>query len=855
MLPSDPVDLTNCDREPIHVPGFIQPHGCLLACDAGATTVERHSDNAAQQLGCEDALVGRPLADAIGVEAGQRIGATLSNMAPDAPPALMFGLIVASGRSFDVTLHRSGSQVVVEFEPASAQDGPALDRVRSILARIRDEENVDELLTLTSKVLREALRYDRVMVYRFSADGAGQVVSEDKREDLESFRGQWFPSSDIPHQARELYRRNIIRVIGDARGERSAVLPEVEPGGEPLDLSHAHLRAVSPIHLEYLRNMGVAASMSISVMVDGGLWGLVACHHYSTRILPMADRVAAEMFGAFFALRLQALKQKRTLESATAARRALDRFLSLASQNDDVGGLIRANLKEFSSLIPCNGVGLWLGGEWSGEGSVPPADAVPGLASFVGTQAEGRVWVCDSLSEAWPPGESFADEVSGVLALPLSQLPRDYLFFFRSEMVHTLDWAGRPDKVYETGPMGDRLTPRKSFAIWKETVRGRANPFSEADREIAEATRSALVDILLRHNEVMADERAKADTRQRMLNEELNHRVKNILAVIKSLVEHSKQDGRSLESYVDSLRGRIHALALAHDQVVRGAGGGSLADLLRAELSPYGGTASRILLHGPNVALDARAFSVMALVLHELATNAAKYGALSRPGGQLEVRWSADEAGDCVVTWRERGGPKIHGTPKRSGFGTALIERSIPYDLGGESTTIFNEDGVEARFRIPERHVAAQGTTDDRTETGVDMDMTATTATLADSKLLLVEDQMIIAMDVEFMLNDGGITDITTAASAADALKKLKSFTPDLAVLDVNLGSGTSAPVAQELIRRGVPFVFATGYGDRSMIPADCAHVPVLPKPYDRDALIAALAELHAARAADGRPN
>ncbi|MFT0859718.1 HWE histidine kinase domain-containing protein [Ancylobacter sp. G4_0304] len=844
MLPSDPVDLTNCDREPIHVPGYIQPHGCLLACDAAVSIVERHSENACERLGCVGPILGRPLAQAIGAEAAGRIAATLGAMAPDAPPALMFDLAVPSGARFDVTLHRSGGQVVVELEPASAQDGPALDRVRGILARIRDEENIDNLLHLTSRVLRDALRYDRVMVYRFAADGAGQVVSEDKREDLESFLGQWFPASDIPQQARELYRRNIIRVIGDAGGARSAILPEVEPGIEPLDLSHAHLRAVSPIHLEYLRNMGVAASMSISVMIDGTLWGLIACHHYAPRVLPMADRVAAEMFGSFFALRLHALKQKRTLVSATEARRALDRFLSLASKNDDVGGLLRANLKEFGSLIPCNGIGLWLGGEWTGEGTVPPEAMVPGLARFVGTQAEGRIWVSDALSEAWPPGESFADEVSGVLALPLSQLPRDYLFFFRSEMVHTLDWAGRPEKTYETGPLGDRLTPRKSFAIWKETVRGRANPFSDSDREIAEATRSALVDILLRHNEMMADERAMADTRQRMLNEELNHRVKNILAIIQSLVERSKQDGRSLEAYAESLRGRIQALALAHDQVVRGAGGGAFLDLLRAELSPYGGTASRILLHGPALALDARAFSVMALVLHELATNAAKYGALSRPGGELDVRWHMEE-GDCVVVWRESGGPKIAEAPRRSGFGTALIERSIPYDLSGESRIVFNEDGLEAHFRISGQHVAAEGDSDGPVDAVAEVDVTISSNTLADARLLLVEDQMLIAMDVELMLNDGGITDIVTSASVADALRKLKDFTPDLAVLDVNLGSGTtSAPVAQELKKRGVPFIFATGYGDRSMIPPDCADVPVLSKPYDRDAIMVALLEL-----------
>ncbi|GAB4065711.1 GAF domain-containing protein [Ancylobacter sonchi] len=846
MPSAEVVDLTNCDREPIHIPGSTQPHGCLLVSALDDGRLLRWSSNAPAFLGSDEAMQGRSLADLVGAKAAARIGAVLADTQEGMPPRLIFGVAAESGASFDVAVHRSGGAGIVEFEPHCDEHGPALDIARTMIARIAREISVDELLTQTPRVVREALGYDRVMVYRFSQDGAGQVVGEDKLPELESFIGQWFPAGDIPRQARELYIRNIIRVIGDARGERCGLVPELDDFGRPLDLSHAHLRAVSPIHLEYLKNMGVAASMSISVLVDGVLWGLIACHHYSPRALPMAQRAAVEMFGAFFSLHLHALKQKRTLAVATAARASLDRFLRRASQHADVGELLRGNIEEFASLMPCDGVGLWLGGQWTAHGVTPPASAIPELAAFIGTQAQGRVWSVDSLVEVWPAAEAFWESAAGVLVLPLSQLPRDYLLFFRREIVQTLAWAGRPEKHYETGPHGDRLTPRKSFAIWKETVRRRASPWTDADREIAEAARSALVEIVLRHNEIMAEEREQADTRQRLLNEELNHRVKNILAVIKSLVEHSAQDGRTVEDYVASLRGRIQALALAHDQVVRGAGGGALIDLLRAELSPYGGGAARTSLRGPAVWLDARAFSVMALVLHELATNAAKYGALSRPGGQVEVHWSVDAGGDAEMFWRERGGPLVR-RPGRNGFGTALIERSIPYDLGGDSEMRYEPEGFSARLRLPARHIATGDVGEDDGAGGADA-ASAEPVSLAEASVLLVEDQMIIAMDVEFMMGEAGISRITTAASAADALRKLSDYTPDIAVLDVNLGSGTSASVAEELNRRGVPFVFATGYGDRSMIPADSGHVRVLAKPYDRDVLIAALRELYGVR-------
>ncbi len=844
MSVGERVDLSNCDREPIHVPGSVQCHGCLIACDPQGGVVQRHSSNASEMLGLPAELIGRDLAELLGPAAGARIREALARGSDPSSPALLFNVELASGGRFDVSAHVFKGVGLIEFEVASAEDGPALDIARSMFARVRGEKEIDKLLDHSSRLIRSLLGYDRVMIYQFAEDGAGQVVSEDKREDLESFLHQWFPASDIPQQARTLYVRNIVRVIGDANGDRCPLVPEEHPFGDPLDLSFAHLRSVSPIHLEYLRNMGVAASMSISVIVDGQLWGLVACHHYAPRVLPMAERVAAEMFGAFFALHLQALKQKRTLDVATMARRALDRVLRLASQEEDIGELLRTNLADFGKLMPCDGIGLWLGGQWSAEGAVPPASDIPGLANFIGDRAEGKVWASHELSAVWPRAEEFCAEASGVLALPLSQLPRDYLFFFRKEIVHTLDWAGRPEKTYETGPLGDRLTPRKSFAIWKETVRGKASPWTDADREIAEAARSTLVEIVLRHNELMADERDKADTRQRLLNEELNHRVKNILAVIKSLVEHSLRDGRSTQDYVESLRGRVQALAIAHDQVVRGAGGGSLGDLLRAELSPYGGDGARLSLSGPTVWLDARAFSVMALVLHELSTNAAKYGALSRLGGRLDVTWQVLADGDCEVVWREQGGPEVVATGRR-GFGMALIERSVPYDLGGSSRLEFAPGGLVAHLCLPSRHVS---TSSGREGEGTEGDglgaAQAQAASLSELGVLLVEDQMLIAMDVEMMLNDAGIENVVTAPSAAEALRRLQDFTPDVAVLDVNLGAGTSAPVAQELQRLGVPFLFATGYGDRSMIPAGCEGVPVLPKPYESEPLIKALREI-----------
>lgn len=836
---SESIDLTNCDREPIHIPGAIQPYGCLLACDATAGTIERASANAADFLDATEPLVGKRLEDVIGTQPAHDLRNAIAGVTEDGRPALIIGLATAGGRSFDVSAHRFRGKAIIEFERPGEQPHP-LHRARELIGRISGVREVEALITRASRLAHAVLGYDRVMVYRFEENGSGKVVAETKRAGLESFLGQYFPASDIPQQARELYLRNTLRIISDASNQRVPIEPELGADGEPLDLSFAHLRSVSPVHCEYLRNMGVAASMSISIIIEGKLWGLIACHHYSPRVLPMADRVAAELFGQFFSLHLQTLKQKRNLDSAAEARRTLDRFLRLASHEPEIDALLRENLAELRRLMPCDGVGIWMQGRWTGLGSTPPGEEIPDLARFVQTRSEGRVWSTHRLPQLHPSAETYHAEAAGALAIPLSQLPRDYLFFFRKELVETLNWAGDPRKSYTTGPLGERLTPRKSFAIWKETVDRQAQPWTEADREIAEATRAVAVEIVLRHNEVMAEERGKAEFRQRMLNEELNHRVKNILAVIKSLVASPATAGRPLEDYVSSLSGRIQALAFAHDQVVRGDGGGMLADLLKAELGPYRGQGAMVELDGPSVWLGARSFSVMALILHELATNAAKYGALSVPEGRIEISWQVTDDRAVEIFWREVGGPAV-SPPSRSGFGSALIERSIPFDLGGESEVRYRPEGVSARFLLPARHVSVAR----RSSAGglASAAQVEAPAALPDGlDVLLLEDQMLIAVDAEDMLQQLGIARWRTASTIAEARRLLVERQPDVAILDVNLGQGTSMPFAEELAAAGIPFIFATGYGDDSLIAGGFNTAQVVRKPYDSGALARAIA-------------
>ena len=843
MSVAETPNLTNCDVEPIHIPGSIQPHGCLLACDMSATSIVRHSANAGSLLAIDGDLNGKQLRDVTGDALAHNIRNALARTQEGGRSALLFAQEGLDSRRYDIAVHRHNGSSIIEFEPADETVVEPLELSRSMLGRISSIATIERLVRDSVRLIQGMLGYDRVMIYQFGSDGAGKVVSEAKRPHLESFLGQYFPATDIPQQARALYLKNPIRIISDIDFERIPVEPVIDGAGEPLDLSFAHLRSVSPIHCEYLRNMGVRASMSISIIVDGTLWGLIACHHYERRTLPMAQRVAAEIFGEFFSLHLNALRHKHSLDAATAARLALDTLLREAVHVEDINKLLSDRLSDFSRLIPADGFAMWLRGKLTVLGSTPPEAELPSLARFAETVAEGRIWSTHKLSSAIPGAEDYADRASGMLVIPLSQRPGDYVFFFRKEVVQTLEWAGNPEKSYETGPLGDRLTPRKSFAIWKETVHLQSAPWTEEEKLFGEAARAALVGVILEHSELLADERAKAEVRQRMLNQELNHRVKNILAVIKSLVTNPTARGETLENYVEALRGRIQALSVAHDQVIRGEGGGGLFELLDAELSPYRSQSTTIELQGPNVWMDARSFSIMALVLHELSTNAAKYGALSRPGGRLTVSWSVDAVGACNIEWAESGGPPVKA-PSRRGFGSVLIDRSIPFDLGGESSIQYNPAGVTAQFRIPQRHISVRG---DKTAPALASGVSAAEpmTDYAGKRVLIVEDQMLIALELEQILEDAGLNVVATLTSPRESLAFLSANElPDVAILDVNLGDDTSEQIAEFLTGRQVPFMFATGYGDGGGLAEIFAHIPVVRKPYSASAILAELGKL-----------
>jgi len=404
-------------------------------------------------------------------------------------------------------------------------------------------------------------------------------------------------------------------------------------------------------------------------------------------------------------------------------------------------------------------------------------------------------------------------------------------------------WAGNPEKPVELGPHGARLTPRKSFELWSELVKGQSLPFNAAEKRIAEALRSGMLEVLMRLSETAEQLRASAHERQELLIAELNHRVRNILALIRGLMSQSRQAGaQSVEDFIATLDDRIRAMARAHDQITADRWGPArLRELIETEAGAYlGAKRIRIRMEGPNLLIQPSSFTTLALVVHELMTNAAKYGALS-DSGTVVVSWKLDGAGDLALVWREEGGPAVMA-PTRRGFGSTIIEQSVPFDLGGQAAIEYRLEGFQAKFSIPARHIA--GMVEGPADAAPVEAEPVRSQPLKDKRVLLVEDSMIIAMDAEDVLRTLGARIVATAASVARALDLLGRHDFDFALLDVNLGAESSLAVADALAARNVPFVFATGYGDDTALPHRQGGAPIITKPYGHDELRESFAKL-----------
>lgn len=704
LEPQADFDLTECDREPIHVPGSIQPHGLVLVADADTFRIVAGAGELERQLAPD--WLGRSLSDLL----EQDVAALIGNM-----PAGPGGTLVAEPlkrplQSFDVALHRSGKLLVAELEPAPDAPKTADALLAWLDAIAANFERAGDVLALCGRAataFRALTGYDRVMIYRFLDDQAGRVVAEDRDPALGTFMHHHFPATDIPKQARALYIRNRARVIPAIPYTPAPLRPA---GFDQLDLSDAALRSVSPIHLQYLRNMGVEASASISIVKDGMLWGLIACHHHAPKQIPRDLRAAAINLAGGLARQIRAKEEAETYRERLRLRATEDTVFPRTARDRPLSKAVEAISGDLQAMLGGDGLALVEDAKISLYGTCPPQDLVAELAAWSRAQKSGEPFATHYLSAVYPPAESCAAKASGLLSIPLVDEGAT-LLWFRAEQVEEVEWAGNPHKAVGHDP-GSILTPRSSFESWTQTVRGRSRRWSleeiEAARRIRRVFHEAHRDrqVLLLNNELqrtLADRDALLAQKD-ILMKEVDHRVQNSLQLVASFLSIQAREAGpgAVSDHLAEAQSRLAAVALVHKRLYHGDQIATidlsryleelLGDIKTSLGSDWG---QQIRTDMAPVLVPTRRAVSIGLIVSELVINAAKY-AYDGKVGPLDITLEQHrERFRFIVADQGRG-----KSGDKQGFGSRMLTAMVA-SLSGSIEYSDNHPGLRAVLTAP----------------------------------------------------------------------------------------------------------------------------------------------------------
>ena len=514
-----------CADEPIHQIGNIQPHGAALVLSADSLrTVLQASANINQfiDFSTEDVL-GKPLAELLGEASAQRIESLIKSTQTQ---QCVTGLISVAQQQLvvelDVTIYSSDAFWVVELcqdsgLPKSEKLGELLMHTQNALLSLESDNEPARYFEEISRFVQALTGYDSVMIYRFKPNWDGEVIAQSHTEAAPCYQGLSFPASDIPVQARTLYLKNRVRIVTDVKAKPVSVLPTLNPvSQQPLDMTHSVLRSLSPIHLEYLGNMGVQASMVISLLQNGRLWGLISCHHLTPKRVSFAMRDAAVFISRMVSSELTSIEIKaehKLLDKASQIKMAL--LDSIITQTE--AKVIEQFNPDLLDLVGASGLIIVVEGKRYLQGQMPEPDAIDGLLDWLGKQPITDVFSCDHLSEQFPPASTYKESVSGVIATALSSDMRNCLVWLRKEKTQPIKWAGRYEQgLVQTSAGNYQLNPRNSFESWTELAHGLSTPWSPLEIKIVKAFRPTLSKGLAEKNIALLIENKRAELLERL---------------------------------------------------------------------------------------------------------------------------------------------------------------------------------------------------------------------------------------------------------------------------------------------------------------------------------------------------
>lgn len=533
----------HCERELIQFPGRIQPHGAILLVNRSGLRIEQASSSIQQFF---------PIAAADLLGKNLEVLLEFTSFTTNFEHGDYQQISTSAGSSYLIS-HISGELLLLEIEPVLSYNYSSEMIMADMLDSMNQSDSVQHALETAAKKVKQISGFNRVMVYMFHEDGHGEVVAEIADEGHTSYMGLHFPASDIPKQARELYKRNLVRLIADVDAPDSSIEKlEEKTFAPPVDLSDSVLRSVSPVHIQYLKNMGVKASFSISIISQGELWGLIACHHAEPRHIDYRQRIHARMIGQMLSsiVRYQAEEEKQQLhhywrENTAALIRQIRQYESLSE------GLTSGNLN-LLSINGARGAALIFDGQITVVGTTPDKGFLTELSAFLQSSPTNQVFQTNYLSSIFPQASRVTETASGILCAPLSTDLRDCILWFKPEIEQEIKWAGNPEKAMIQNPDGNiRIEPRTSFAVFIQSLRARSEKWLPAELTHAYKLRE---DILL-HIQEKTNQLRKLNAELKIAYEELDsfsytisHDLKTPLANIYNFAELLLEEDPDLDN-------------------------------------------------------------------------------------------------------------------------------------------------------------------------------------------------------------------------------------------------------------------------------------------------------------------
>jgi PAS domain S-box-containing protein len=537
-------NLEKCEDEPVQTPGCIQAHGVLLVLRLGDLTVLQVSENCRDWLGLSPLdLLGKNVAAAVGGSITEKIRSALNQERLDKVPLYLATFQLEESpkaRSLHVSLHTHSGLALLELEDATASASEQTDQihvdpdyyglVRKALTRFQEACSVKTLAQEITEQVRRTTGLDRVMVYYFHADDSGEVIAESKRKDQTPWLGFRYPAHDIPRPAREIFKKIWSRPVPDVRAELFEMVPLLNPDTQkPLDMTYCSLRGASIMYTEYLDNMGIRAALTLPLMREGELWGLIACHHDAPKLMSYRIRAAAEFLARGASQQLMLADEKENMKYRVSLEAANYALISKVALAPELSAFTEGPV-HLGSGLDCGGAAIFCQESWNKVGQTPQVQEMSELGQWLLTQPTGRegssncIFVTDQLSEQYPAAKDFSDIASGLMAFCFSRNPLGLVFYFKPETLQTLTWAGNPHELpVLEGVHGSRLSPRKSFEVWRETVRNRSMPWKKVEIEAVVNLRGLIVDMLVSKAEQLNTLRLRVAERTHELEQSREH--------------------------------------------------------------------------------------------------------------------------------------------------------------------------------------------------------------------------------------------------------------------------------------------------------------------------------------------